>query len=218
MLRPPAARFLCDREGQLQLLCPFSVFLLDFLALDLKLWLLLKLLLKTSSICITLHLHETRSEKRGFSVLNCGIGINSQCAWLQVKALCSSPSSLWITILTFGDAAGYQCGRDTGAITLLSRDLWSQSTENPLVACCERELNFQVEWKSNKPRWGLFPPIQAFAYYFCSCIQPSSTSLFTFKCLIAALECALCPQAAWWMVGSAWCLLSPHANRMGTSI
>lgn len=162
VLQPPAACFLCDREGQLQLLCPFYVFLLDFLALDLKLWLLLKLLLKTSSICITLHLHEMRSEKRDFSILNCSMGVNSQCAWLQVKALCSSPSSLWIIILTFGDAAEYQCWQHTGAVTLFSRDLWSLSPENLLAVKDRAELpSVKLECKSNKPQWGLFSPIQS---------------------------------------------------------
>lgn len=37
LLWPPRAHKLGDREGQLQLACPFSLFLLDLLALDLKL-------------------------------------------------------------------------------------------------------------------------------------------------------------------------------------
>lgn len=53
---PPGARVLSGREGQLQLACPFSLFLLDLLALDLKLWLLLKLLLKNK-----FHMHYPSS-------------------------------------------------------------------------------------------------------------------------------------------------------------
>lgn len=102
LLQPPRAHMLSDREGQLQLACPFPLFLLDLLALDLKLWLLLKLLLKNK-----FHMYYPSSAsdtewKRNFSVLSCVIWINLQSAWLETQGLCRSLLffSLWNTILT----------------------------------------------------------------------------------------------------------------------
>lgn len=152
LLWPPRARMLSDREGQLQLACPFSLFLLDLLALDLKLWLILKLLLKNK-----FHMYYPSSAldteyKRKFSVRSCVIWINLQSAWLEAWGL-RRPFlflSLWNIILTLWDTAEYQWGQDTSAITPLFRDLWEPiNWKSSFTMLWKKDLNFQAwNWRA----------------------------------------------------------------------
>lgn len=191
LLCPPRAGRLGDREGQLQLACPFSLFLLDFLALDSKLRLLLKLLLKNK-----FHMHypssaldrikkETFPAEAASSALTCRVP-----DWK--RGVCAGPFSFSLSETPFQLSEmplGANEDRTPVPSHLFSGICGSQSTENPLWVGCERKAwtskHETEERKSNKLQWG---------FISSNTITQGSEGLFVIS--LAAFSRALCRSSS----------------------